>query len=70
MLFPFLGQAISLPEILIGRGGAKWKKVCDIILVFFGGVVVMTSLKRRHSYILVIISLKTTIWPDHGTSGH
>jgi len=44
-------------------GEANWKKFCDVILVtFFGDVVVMTSLKRRHNYIFevwfVIISFK------------
>jgi len=57
-------------------GGAQIrKKPCDVILVaFFGDIMVITSLKWRHNYILkfdfVIIGLKTTIWPNHGTSGH
>jgi len=38
-------RPLAQPEILIERG-PNWKIFCDVILVtFFGGTVVMTSLK-------------------------
>jgi len=43
-------------------------------VTFFSNVLVMTSLKWQHYYFWSSSSSysawKTTIWPNHGTSGH
>jgi len=49
-------------------------QIGKIFVTIFWGRFLVTSLKWRHNYNLkfdfVIISFKTTLWPNHGTSSH